>query len=203
MNYNFDFKFFYWGPCLTRFILDSKFCNELLHKGRLLKKDARKDLAGHLDKEFKYDENDKKWFVTKFSPILNDHLLFFKEYHNYNTNFNFKLTDLWINFMQKNEFNPPHKHSHQLSFVIYLQVPNQLKEEHKNYLGTDTGGPGGIKFINDCSNDNFKISEVPIFPKENECYIFPASLIHMVFPYKSDCERISVSGNIELMPNEK
>jgi hypothetical protein len=55
MNYNFDFKFFYWGPCLTRFILDSEFCNELLHKGRLLKKDARKDLAGHLDKEFKYD----------------------------------------------------------------------------------------------------------------------------------------------------
>ena len=39
------------------------------------------------------------------------------------------------------------------------------------------------------------IAEVPIFPKKNECYIFPGSLVHTVYPFQSDCERVSVSGN--------
>lgn len=200
MSYNFEFKYFYWGPCVTKFILDNDLCNGLLERGKLLKEDARKDLAGHLDKEFKYSKEDFDWFLSKFSPVLNDHMVFLNEYHNKDLKVNCKLTDLWINFMQKGEFNPPHIHSQQLSFVIYLQVPEKLKQEHKDYKGTDTSGPGGIKFINDFNNDPLNIAEVPIFPQERECYIFPASLNHMVFPFKSNCERVSVSGNIEFIP---
>jgi len=40
---------------------------------------------------------------------------------------------------------------------------------------------------------------VPIFPKEKECYIFPGTLNHMVFPFQSDCERVSVSGNFKFI----
>ena len=199
MEYNNKFTFFYWGPCVTKFILDTDFCQELLQKGKNLKEDARKDLAGHLDKEFKYTSEDRDWFLSKFTPVISDHMKFLQDYHNKNLKHNVKLTDLWVNFMQKNEFNPPHVHSQQLSFVIYLQVPELLKQENANYKGTDTAGPGGIKFINDFNNDRLTISEAPIFPQENECYIFPASLNHMVFPYKSDCERVSVSGNIEFL----
>jgi hypothetical protein len=32
-------------------------------------------------------------------------------------------------------------------------------------------------------------------PEEGDMYIFPAWLKHWVAPYKSDCTRISVSGN--------
>ena len=34
------------------------------------------------------------------------------------------------------------------------------------------------------------------FPEEGDMYIFPAWLKHWVAPFKSDCTRISVSGNI-------
>tara|TARA_B100000035_G_scaffold255499_1_gene225170 strand:- start:1191 stop:1796 length:606 start_codon:yes stop_codon:yes gene_type:complete len=200
MEYKNEFKYFYWGPCLAKFILDDEFCKGLIKKGRLLKQDARQDLAGHLDKELKFTLEDRDWFLKKFSTYLNDYMIFLNEYHNKKFNVNCKLTDLWINYMKSGEFNPPHIHSQQLSFVIYLQVPEELKQEHKNYKGTDSAGPGGIKFINDFNNDILNIAEVPIFPKENECYIFPASLNHMVFPYKSNCERVSVSGNIEFIP---
>ena len=32
-------------------------------------------------------------------------------------------------------------------------------------------------------------------PQENDCFVFPSWLKHWVAPYKSDCTRISVSGN--------
>ena len=34
------------------------------------------------------------------------------------------------------------------------------------------------------------------YPKRGELYIFPAALSHMVIPFHSPVERISVSGNI-------
>ena len=80
------------------------------------------------------------------------------------------------------------------------RLPEKLKQEHKNYKGTDTAGPGGIRFINTIGvTSKLNIAEISIFPQEKECYIFPASLNHMVFPFKSDCERISVSGNFEFL----
>tara|TARA_B100000212_G_scaffold144074_1_gene108364 strand:+ start:1431 stop:2036 length:606 start_codon:yes stop_codon:yes gene_type:complete len=200
MEYENAFKYFYWGPCVTKFILDDDFCKVLIKKGKLLKEDARPDLAGHLDKELRYTLEDRDWFLKKFSTYLNDHMIFLNEYHNKNFNVNCKLTNLWINYMKGGEFNPPHVHSGQLSFVIYLEVPDELKLENKSYKGTDTSGPGGIKFIHSFNTDPLNVSELPIFPKENECYIFPATLNHMVFPYKSNCERVSVSGNIEFLP---
>lgn len=197
MNYTNEFKYYYWGPCLTRFYISDELCDGLLQRGNSLKEDARTDLAGHLNKELKYTQEDQAWFLSKFSPVINDHINFLSDYHqrDYINKVNVELTTLWINYMQKNEFQPHHVHSQQLSFVIYLQVPEKLREEHKNYKGTDTAGPGGIKFINDWNTDILNIAEVPIFPEKNECYIFPGSLVHTVYPFKSDCERVSVSGN--------
>tara|TARA_B100001057_G_scaffold496259_1_gene597257 strand:- start:1002 stop:1604 length:603 start_codon:yes stop_codon:yes gene_type:complete len=199
MTYTNEFKYYYWGPCLTRFILSDELNNGLLQRGNKLKEDARKGLAGHLNKELNYTQEDQDWFLSEFSPVIKDHMKFLNTYHNKNIKANIKLTNLWINYMKKGEFNPPHVHNQELSFVIYVQVPEKLIEEHKNYQGTDTAGPGGIKFINDWNADFLNIAEVPIFPKEKECYIFPGTLNHMVFPFQSDCERISVSGNFQFI----
>ena len=127
MDYNNDFEFKYWGPCVTKFLLNNDFCTELLNRGQLLTKDARHDLAGHLDKELKYTIEDRSWFLSKFSPVLNDHMVFLNHYHGKDFKVNCKLTDLWINFMQKGDFNPPHIHSGELSFVIYLQASRKTK----------------------------------------------------------------------------
>ena len=164
MQYTNEFKYYYWGPCLTRFSINDELCDGLLQRGSLLKEDARAGLAGHLDKELKYTREDKDWFLSKFSPVISDHMKYLNEYHNKDIQVNIELTDY-----------------------------------HKYYICSDSAGPGCIKFINDMNSDKLNIAEVPIFPKEKECYIFPGTLMHMVSPFKSDCERVSVSGNFKFI----
>ena len=56
-------------------------------------------------------------------------------------------------------------------------------------------GPGGIQFVyGEGMRD--AVNFVSHFPKELEMFIFPAWLKHWVCPFKSDCTRISVSGNV-------
>ena len=131
MKYTNEFKYYYWGPCLTRFILSDELCYGLLQRGNTLKEDARKGLAGHLNKELKYTQEDQDWFLSKFSPVINDHMNFLNTYHNKNIEVNIKLTDLWINYMKKGEFNPLHHHTGKFSFVIFMKIPTEF-EDQKN-----------------------------------------------------------------------
>ena len=56
-------------------------------------------------------------------------------------------------------------------------------------------GPGGITFIyGDGPRDS--VTHHSFVPKSGDMYIFPAWLKHWVFPFKSECTRISVSGNV-------
>ena len=104
------------------------------------------------------------------------------------------MSALWINYQKQHEFNPPHDHDGAISFVIYLQIPDELKKENEAYVGK-SGGPGGIQFFyGDGTRD--AITYMSHFPKERDMFIFPAWLKHWVNPFKSDCTRISVSGNI-------
>ena len=101
---------------------------------------------------------------------------------------------MWVNYQRQHEFNPPHDHSDDLSFVIYLKVPEEIKKEFKEYKGKSSG-PGGISFIYGEGNRQ-AITYQAHFPVEKDLFIFPAWLKHYVAPFKSDVERISVSGNI-------
>ena len=64
MQYTNEFKYYYWGPCLTRFILSDEIIDGLLQRGDKLKEDARKGLAGHLNKDLKYTQEDQNWFLS-------------------------------------------------------------------------------------------------------------------------------------------
>ena len=69
-----------------------------------------------------------------------------------------------------------------------------IKKEYKEYKGKSSG-PGGISFIYGEGNRQ-AITYQAHFPAEKDLFIFPAWLKHYVAPFKSDVERISVSGNI-------
>ena len=101
---------------------------------------------------------------------------------------------LWVNFQRQHEFNPPHDHSDELSFVTYLKIPKEIKEEYNNYKGKSSG-PGGISFIYGEGNRQ-AITYQAHFPEEKDLFIFPAWLKHYVAPFQSNVERVSVSGNI-------
>jgi uncharacterized protein (TIGR02466 family) len=197
MTNDIEYTFYPWGPYLFKTTLDKLFCEELLKKGVETKIDASKDLAGHISSQKKFDKNDMLWFVEKCSNIFNTYLESSKEFYGKKIGNKLSLESLWINFMKKGDFNPPHTHTADLSFVIFLNIPNELLEEQKNYKGTDDVGPGGLSFhYGEVIGDNKFVIQNNIKPKVGDFLIFPANLRHMVYPFKSNGERISVSGNL-------
>lgn len=204
------YNFAYWGPLLWWSKVTNDFKEQLLERGYQTTIDNRQNLAGHLEKENLYNRVDQEWFAKNFYPYLSAYAETFDLNWKNNANISrknpkkvtqyskryFNLQSLWINFMRPGDFNPPHFHSGDLSFVIFLKVPKELKEENKNFIGKSSG-PGSIYFQFG-EHQEHMITNHKFFPEENQVIIFPATLNHSVFPFKSDCERISVSGNFEI-----
>ena len=189
-------QIFNWGPCVVKLKITDEFKKVLLSEARGNKKDFRDKLAGIIDKETGYSEESKNVVVPYMAQYLGIYDQMFQKFVNkpYEKKPEYVLSALWINYQKQNEFNPPHDHDGKLSFVTYLQIPEELKKENQSYLGKSCG-PGGIQFIygngpRDC------VTYMSFFPEENDMFIFPAWLKHWVAPFKSDCTRISVSGNI-------
>jgi len=124
------------------------------------------------------------------------------------------LDDLWINFQKQFEYNPRHGHTADFSFVIYVRIPKEIWEENKLHnhkrienlkLPLDERehgypnhqGPGTITFSYG-EHLPFNIMNITRIPSVGEMFIFPSWLYHTVAPFKSDVERISVSGNISV-----
>ena len=192
-----SYKFYYSGPLLYHTQLNK---TDLENIKKICKKDKtkdfRKNLAGHLENEYKID-------IEKFNEIIKNYLI------QYNVAFNhwynkkikkFETLSVWVNFMKNGEYNPPHVHSGcDLTCVLYLDIPSKLKEENKKYLGSiKCGGPGTINFTYHTGNDPLNISDNTFFPDTADFFIFPATLLHSVSPFKSKIERISVSANFKI-----
>ena len=137
-------RYFHFGPVIGGTRCDNDLCKELLNRGRKTTRSHVKHLAGHMEKENIYEDHDKQWFVENFSPYF---IPYFKKLQdvsdpNYYYAMNpFKevwLATLWINFMKAGEFNPPHSHSGDFSFVLYLQVPKELQKEDHAFKGAGT-----------------------------------------------------------------
>ena len=191
-----NIQMFNWGPCVIRLKIQDNFKKLLLDEGEKNKIDFTDKLAGILNKETGYSEESKAKIVPLMSEALGIYDQAYQKYtmKAYDKKPEYLLTALWINYQKQHEFNPPHDHDGKLSFVTYLQIPEELKKENAAYTGKSCG-PGGIQFIygngpRDC------ITIYSIFPEENDMFIFPAWLKHWVAPYRSDVTRISVSGNV-------
>ena len=187
---------FNWGPCVLRMKITPEFRKLMLKEAKKNTEDYEDRLAGILHKETGYSEESKAKILPYLSNCLGVYNQAFEKY----TNKKFKkapeyiLSAMWINYQIPNDFNPPHDHDGKLSFVAYLQVPEELKKENAEYKGQSCG-PGGIQFLyGDGPRD--AITYMSLFPELDDMFIFPAWLKHWVAPFKSDCTRISVSGNV-------
>ena len=187
---------FNWGPCVIKLSITEDCKKFLLDEGKKSNRDFTNKLAGIIEKETGYSEESKAKFVPYMSNYLGVYDQMFQQFIGkpYEKKPEYILSALWINYQKANEFNPPHDHDGKLSFVTYLQIPEELKKENQEYKGKSCG-PGGIQFIygngpRDC------ITYMSFFPEEGDMFIFPAWLKHWVAPFKSDCTRISVSGNV-------
>jgi len=117
-----------------------------------------------------------------------------------------KMTDFWVNFQKKHEFNPPHNHSGLISFVIWLKIPYDSKEQNK------------LPFLNGIKDKDkkagcFQFQYLNMFGREMDTdyhldpsyegtmVLFPSQLRHQVYPfYNCDEERVSISGNVFINP---
>ena len=194
---NVSYNYFNWGPFLFKSKIEDDFKKLILEEGIKVRGQEslsyNSKLAGHLNEQYKLPEtrftDHFKWYLEAYSIGYN------KWRGDGNMKPNAKLMSLWINYMTPGDFNPPHDHSADLSFIIFPQIPKELTEENKKFKGT-LQGPGGISFMWGDSLNHTAISLVHHMPEEGDLFIFPAGLKHWVFPFKSKVERISVSGNI-------
>ena len=190
-----------WGPHTIQSTIDQEFIDLLREKGdesRAKNLDNRKILAGQMDYEYYY-EDFKEWFCPLFDPYMSAYqvsamdrgLNLFKK-----PVIGYEMISLWINYQQAYEYNPPHNHGGDISFVTWLQVPEEIVKENKETKHEHNNpGPGMISF--DLGPDMpMSVTRVGFMPKVGDIMIFPAWLPHHVMGFKSDVERISVSGNL-------
>jgi len=116
-----------------------------------------------------------------------------------NNDLAFNGKDMWVNYQTKNEYVPLHHHEGVLSWVLWVKIPYDVNEERKEDL--DDKGDSITASFNFCYFDiagNQRTFPIAVDKShEGVLMMFPSKLLHQVNPfYKSEGERISISGNI-------
>ena len=162
------------------------------------KQDVRNTLAGNITSSRALMDHGNWFFNEVLNPLIDVHIKEFKNLEKSipGNNF-FKLSTWWVNYQRQNEFQPVHNHSGLYSFVIFMKIPIDSREQNKKrksknprvsnfeFLFTDTLG--------NISSFPYRLTPAD----EGTMLFFPAPLDHQVYPfYDCDEERITVSGNI-------
>ncbi|MDC0448850.1 2OG-Fe(II) oxygenase family protein [Candidatus Pelagibacter sp.] len=108
-----------------------------------------------------------------------------------------KIIKLWVVRQFKNEYNPIHYHSGQLSGVGYLKIPKNMNQ-NKVIKNKKVKTNGTIDFINGQKNFLSK-SIYNLNPKIGDLLIFPNYLMHAAYPFNVDGERRSFSFNAKII----
>jgi hypothetical protein len=169
-----------------------------------------KELAGHIRKEFLLSKS-----CNSIEPIVIELAARYNEKYNYrdpSTNmpsgepYKLQLESLWVNFQQRYEFNPLHRHSGLYSFVIWLEIPYFLNFEHSVSPGKQAidNRTGMFEFTYTDILGGIRGECIAVDRSyEGDIVLFPAGLHHMVHPfYSTDKYRISVAGNVTVVKND-
>ena len=109
----------------------------------------------------------------------------------------------WYVQQRAGDFNPLHLHTNaELSAVGYLKMPEDIQEEWAEDDKDHYPAAGHIEFLHG-SPTFLNRSAFMVRPKVGDFFIFPADLLHTVYPFKSDGERRSFSMNIILAEQEE
>ena len=96
-------------------------------------KNLKDGLAGNISKSIElYDE--QNIFETFCVPSLESlDEKFGRGWHPLNSghSYNYKLTNLWVNYQKQTEFNPMHDHGGSYSFVVWMKIPTSNKEQRE------------------------------------------------------------------------
>ena len=161
----------------------------LNNKKRLRKSDYSNKLVGQVQQEIQLDKKFIQKNLLKFIGVN------VKKYIKKCTKKNVKkisLRNLWVVRQFKNEYNPIHFHSGNISGVGYLKIPKNITKSRKRLKtnGTIDFIHGSKSFLN---NSLFNHN-----PKVGDMILFPNYLMHTAYPFKREGERRSFSFNIDI-----
>ena len=199
------YTYSHFGPFLFQSKVDKDITDFLLQEGEKAHTSHNSKLAGHIQNQIAYPENELKKFYAMFAPYIETYREGHCEFHNLikSVPIHVGAVDLWINYMKSGDFNPLHTHGYDISFVIFLDVPKEIHQEAQDYEGT-AYKPGSISFeYGQPSRPQWSRVSLGYMPQAGDLFIFPALLQHWVAPFKSDVTRISVSGNLAITNKEE
>ena len=173
----------------------NKFVDDLSkNEEKMSSLDHGRHLAGNVTQEFRLDVDFMKkikWaeFLGKSCQkwLLEGHNISIKQ---------FDIIASWVVKQFKNDYNPIHYHSGQISGVGYLKVPENMgqtaqKSKTVNYNGKLVLIDGSKKFV--CT------PTYVITPAVGDFYLFPSYMMHTVYPFSDTSEeRRSVSFNAKI-----
>ena len=159
------------------------------NKSRLKKSDYSSNLVGQVKQEIKLSNRFVNRYLLRF--IKSNIQKYLKKSLNKNAS-KINLKSFWIVRQFKNEYNPIHFHSGNISAVGYLKIPKNITKSKKR-LKTN----GTIDFIHG-SKSFLSNSLYNHNPKVGDMIIFPNYLMHTAYPFSVDGERRSFSFNLEV-----
>ena len=164
------------------------------------------ELAGNLSSSLVLDDTDNWFFVNTCIPIIGKYREIFEKSqatHSkavFQKNVPYIMSSFWVNFQKQHEFNPMHNHGGIWSFVVFMKIPTDWKEQHEIPFVKNSNAPKASDFefvYTDIMGNirNYAYSLDSSF--EGIMLFFPAEMMHQVYPfYNCEEERITISGNI-------
>lgn len=149
-----------------------------------------KELVGHIDKEFAMSKS-----IFLLDPYVQELSKAYSGCFKHDLP-RLKISDLWVNYQTKHEFNPIHDHRALMSFVIWVKIPYTREAETEIFKKSgETPVSGQFHFV--YQNALGDINSYNPKEKEGMICVFPSIMKHIVYPYfTSDDYRVSVAGNL-------
>ena len=162
------------------------------------------NLAGNITKSLLMEDKDDWFFQTILGSLIGKYMQCYPTYtaelRIFTENAPFCLQKFWVNFQKENEFNPLHDHGGIFSFVIWVKIPTDWREQHALPISANSNSPKASDFefrystmVGDIGHYAYHLDK----KSEGGMLFFPSKLMHTVYPfYNCNRERISISGNI-------
>ena len=117
-----------------------------------------------------------------------------------------RVAEVWVNFQQKNEYNPLHNHRGDLSFVSWMKIPYKISDEYQMENVKNSNSKlraSSFEFAYTTITGEMQVQSIPVEEGwEGRIIMFPSKLSHQVYPFKtSDGYRVSISGNLYFLKN--
>lgn len=148
------------------------------------------DLAGHITASYELPPESYQYQerIVKQLQMMSRHK-------------SWQVTENWVNFQKKNEYNPFHRHGGDYSYVLWLTIPYNIEDEMNVPVVKNSSSPCATAFTLYYTDAMGQIRTEDFFPDKKDAgnfVVFPANLCHSVNPfYTSDEYRVSISGNLK------